>query len=78
MPHSDVYDRLVKDEADVRGQVAYSVYKRIKRDFIKRKQAELGTTQIPDEVLEEFYARLRQITRSICTGVTRRSSPENL
>ena len=72
MPHSDVYNRLVKDEADVRGQVAYSVYKRIKRDFIKRKQAELGTTQIPDEVLEEFYATQTDYTLDLYRGYAKK------
>ena len=76
MPHSDVYDRLVKDEADVRGQVAYSVYKRIKRDFIKRKQAELGTTQIPDEVLEEFYATQTDYTLDLYRGYAKKLTRE--
>ena len=56
MTHSDVYDRLVKDNGDVIGQVAYAIYKKIKREFIAKQQAKLGTTIIPDDVLEEFYA----------------------
>ncbi|MBQ6001704.1 MAG: hypothetical protein IJL18_02500 [Synergistaceae bacterium] len=56
MAYSDVYSRLVKDDNDVAGQIAYSIYKRTKKEFIARKQAELGVTLIPDEVIEEFYA----------------------
>ncbi len=56
MVYSDVYDRLVKDDGDIGGQVAYGIYKKAKREFIRKKQAELGTTIIPEDVLEEFYA----------------------
>lgn len=56
MAYSDVYDRLVKDDGDTSGLVAYGIYKKAKREFIRKKQAELGTTIIPENVLEEFHA----------------------
>ena len=56
MPYSDVYDRLVKDEADITGLVAYGAYKNSKREFIRKKQAELGVTIIPEDVLDEFHS----------------------
>lgn len=62
MPHSDVYNRIVKDDNDIAGQIAYAVYKRTKQEFIRRMQAEQGTVLIPDEVLEEFYANQTDYT----------------
>ena len=62
MPHSDVYNRIVKDDNDIAGQIAYAVYKRTKQEFIRRVQAEQGTVLIPDEVLEEFYANQTDYT----------------
>ena len=56
MAYSDIYSRLVKDDNDVAGQMAYSVYKRTKAEFIAKKQAELGTMTIPEDMFEEFYA----------------------
>ena len=55
MASSDVYSRILKDDNDVAGQVAYGVYKRIKTEFIRKTQNELGLTVIPDDVMEEFY-----------------------
>ena len=52
--HSGVYERLVKGDNDFLGQVAYSIYKRRKREFIIRTQEELGTSNIPDELIENF------------------------
>ncbi|MBQ6773616.1 MAG: hypothetical protein IJP48_06075 [Synergistaceae bacterium] len=52
--HSGIYERLVSSDHDFLGQVAYSIYKQRKREFIMRKQAELGTDRIPDEVIDEF------------------------
>ena len=62
MPYSDVYDRLVHDDRDITGQVAYGIYKKSKREFIRKKQAELGVTIIPDDVIEEFYANQTDYT----------------
>lgn len=52
----DVYDKLVADEIDVVGHVAYSIYMRAKQDFIKRRQLELGLEILPDDIMEEFTA----------------------
>ena len=52
--HSGIYERLVGGEGDILGQVAYSVYKKRKREFIIRKQAELGCQLVPDDVIREF------------------------
>ena len=62
MPYSDVYDRLVHDDRDITGQVAYGIYKKSKREFIRKKQAELGVTIIHDDVVEEFYANQTDYT----------------
>ena len=56
MPYSNVYDRLVKDERDITGLAAYGLYKKNKREFIRKKQEELGVTIVPEDMLEEFYA----------------------
>ena len=56
MANSDVYRRIVKDDNDVAGQVAYGAYKRTKMEFIRKTQNELGQVVIPDDVMEEFYA----------------------
>ena len=52
--HSGVYERLVADEHDFLGNAAYSIYKTRKREFIIRKQIELGTSSIPEDVVNEF------------------------
>ena len=57
MKHSGVYGRLVENDHDFLGQVAYSIYKRRKRDFIIRKQEELGTNNIPSEVVMEEFVK---------------------
>ncbi len=49
-----IYERLVSDDHDFLGQIAYSVYKRRKREFVMRKQYELRTETIPNELLAEF------------------------
>ena len=54
MKHSGIYERLVENDHDFLGQVAYSIYKRRKREFIMRKQEELGTSNIPAEAVEDF------------------------
>ena len=65
MPFSDVYSRLVQDDNDITGQIAYCAYKRIKQEFIRRVQSEQGTVLIPDEMLEEFYASQTDYTRGL-------------
>ena len=52
--HSGIYERLVADDHDVLGQIAYSIYKRRKREFVLRKKLELGTDNLPDSVLADF------------------------
>ena len=54
LQHFGIYERLVSDDHDFLGQVAYSIYKRRKREYILRKQAELGVTSVPNDVVEEF------------------------
>ncbi len=54
MKHSGIFERLVKGDHDILGHIAYSIYKRRKRAFIIRKQEELGTSNIPAELVEEF------------------------
>ena len=54
LKHSGIYERLVSDDHDFLGQVAYSIYKRRKREYILRKQEELGVNDVPDEIVSEF------------------------
>ena len=54
LKHSGIYERLVSNDHDFLGQVAYSIYKRRKREYIVRKQTELGVNDVPDEVVLEF------------------------
>ena len=56
--HSGIYERMVSDEHDFLGQAAYSIYKARKREFIIRKQAELGTARVPEELVNEFVEAL--------------------
>ena len=56
MAYSDVFSRLVRNDNDVAGRVAYGIYKTTKQEFIKKEQSERGTVLIPDDVMEEFYA----------------------
>lgn len=51
---SKVYERLVSDDRDLLGQVAYSIYKIRKRDFIMQKQAETGKEEIDEETISDF------------------------
>ena len=51
---SKVYERLVSDERDLLGQVAYSIYKIRKRDFIMQKQAETGKEEIDEKTISDF------------------------
>lgn len=52
--YNSVYDRLVEDENDILGQIAYAVYKSHKKTFIIRKQKELGDTSVPKEVVDDY------------------------
>ena len=52
--HSGIYERLVSNERDFLGQVAYSIYKSRKRAFIINKSIELGVSHVPEEVVSEF------------------------
>ena len=54
LKYSGIYERLVSDDHDFLGQVAYSIYKKRKREFIVRKQSELGVNTVPDSVVAEF------------------------
>ena len=51
---SKVYERLVSDDRDLLGQVAYSIYKIRKRDFIVQKQAETGKEEIDEKTINDF------------------------
>ena len=62
--HSGIYERMVSDEHDFLGQAAYSIYKARKREFIIRKQAELGTARVPEELVNEFVEAQSDYTSS--------------
>ena len=52
--YNSVYDRLVKDENDILGQIAYAIYKSHKKAFIIRKQEGLGLSPGPREVVDDY------------------------
>lgn len=53
---SFIYDKLVQDEDDILGHIAYSVYKRQKIAHIKRICAEKNIDRVSDDDLKEFVA----------------------
>ena len=65
--YSGIYERLVSDEGDVLGQIDYSIYKKRKREFVMRKQAELGCSTIPDDAIEEFIKDQTDYTLELYT-----------
>ena len=66
--HSGVYERLVSDDHDFLGQAAYSIYKARKREFIINKQMELGTSKVPEEIVNEFVSAQTEYTLDIYRG----------
>ena len=56
---------MVADEHDFLGQAAYSIYKTRKREFIIRKQLELGTSKVPEDIVNEFVASQTDYTLNI-------------
>ncbi|EKU38130.1 MULTISPECIES: hypothetical protein [Acinetobacter] len=47
-----IYERLVADENDLIGAIAYILYKQHKIEFIKKIEAEYSTSPTPDQWLE--------------------------
>ena len=78
MAYSDIYSRLVKDDNDVAGQIAYSIYKRTKTEFVAKKQAELGVMVIPEDIFEEFYANQTDYVLDLYRNQARRMMREFL
>ena len=52
--YSGVYDRLVEDENDILGQIAYAIYKSQKKAFIIQKQKSLGNAPIPESIVNDY------------------------
>ena len=76
--HSGIYERLVSDDHDVLGQIAYSIYKRRKREFVVRKKLELGTDNLPDAVLADFVKDQTDYTLDLYRNEARKLSREFL
>lgn len=55
MENNFIYDKLVRDENDFHGLVAYGLYKRHKIDFIKKIKDETGKDYVPEEDLKSFH-----------------------
>lgn len=53
---NDIYERLVSDEEDIVGQIAYSLYKAHKLDVIAQIKQEKGLDHVPEKDLEPFLA----------------------
>ena len=54
LSHSGVYDRLVEDENDILGQIAYAIYKSQKKAFIIQKQKALGHAPVPEVIINDY------------------------
>lgn len=55
MGNNFIYDKLVRDENDFQGLVAYGLYKRHKIDYINQLKEEKKKDDITDEELECFH-----------------------
>lgn len=55
MGNNFIYDKLVRDENDFSGLVAYGLYKRHKIEFIKQLKAEKQVEEVTDKDLEMFH-----------------------
>lgn len=55
MENNFIYDKLVRDENDFHGLVAYGLYKRHKIDYIKKIKDETGKDYVPEEDLKSFH-----------------------
>ena len=51
---SNVYERIISSEDDFVGQIAYSLYKQRKCNYVKSKRLELNVNEVPDSAMEEF------------------------
>ena len=76
--YSGIYERLVEDDHDILGQVAYSIYKRRKREFVVRKQSELGVDNLSDDVVAEFVKGQTDYTLDLYRNEARKLSREFL
>lgn len=55
MGNNFIYDKLVRDENDFPGLVAYGLYKRHKIEFIKQLKEEKHMKEVTDKDLEAFH-----------------------
>lgn len=53
--YNDIYKRLVKDEGDVYGHIAYSIYKANKIEYIEKFKREHGGNQPTEDELKPFH-----------------------
>ena len=76
--YSGIYERLVEDDHDFLGQVAYSIYKRRKREFVVRKKAEMNLDNVPDEIVADFVRGQTDYTLDLYRDEARKLSREFL
>lgn len=62
---SKVYERLVHDDHDLLGQLAYCIYKIRKRDFIMQRQIKAGIDTIDEEIISDFVEAQSEYTLEI-------------
>lgn len=54
-PYNCIYEKLVEDESDIIGHVAYSLYKSDKIKYINSHKENHDTDDLTDEELEHFH-----------------------
>ena len=55
MEYNFIYDRLVRDENDLHGLIAYGIYKRHKKSFIEQFKDEKHVSEVSNEDLKTFH-----------------------
>lgn len=54
MEYNFIYDKLVRDENDLHGLIAYGIYKQHKKSFIEQIKKENKISEVSDEDLKAF------------------------
>ena len=54
--YCSIYSKLVKDDGDMVGHIAYSLYKAEKVQYIKEQKEAMKVDILPEEVVQEFTA----------------------
>ena len=54
--YCSIYSKLVKNEGDMVGHIAYSLYKAEKVQYIKEQKKTMKVDVLPEKVVQEFYS----------------------